>query len=255
MLKSICTLLVCSQIFPSAASAEENETTSLFDGKDLSHWTVQIGKKSFSPDEQDIFKVIDGVIHVYPTQEAGTKQPFAGIVSKKSYESYHLSVEYKWGEKKFAPRAGAVRDAGVLVHCYDPTTIWPASVELQIQEGDTGDLWIIGTQSSSKIGHVTKGYDPKGKVEARPSNLKHRYSKVARSYCWEKPGWNKVELIVNGDKGVFKVNGHTVNEFLDAKKIEKDGTTSPLTKGHLLLQAEGAEIFYRNITIKPLPKS
>jgi len=248
MFRSILYLSACSLF----ASAQEAKEIQLFNGENLNGWNILIGRETFAPDQQEIFTVKDGMIHVYPTQEANSKQPFAGLVSKKSYENYHLTVEYKWGQKKFAPRQDAVRDAGVLVHVFNPNKIWPSSIELQIQEGDTGDLWIIGCQASTKIGKDTFGYNPKGQLATRPKNLKQKYSKFARSFSWEKPEWNKVELIVKGDHAIFKVNGHIVNEAINSKKVKEDGTTAPLTNGHILLQAEGAELFYRNIHLKPL---
>ncbi len=236
----------------SLLAAEESTEVPLFNGKDLTGWDVLIDKEKVPLEEQKIFAVKEGEIHVYPTQEADSKQKFAGLVTKKSYENYHLKVEFKWGEKKFAPRDKAVRDAGVLVHVFEPDKIWPASIELQIQEGDTGDLWIIGCQASTTIGPDSYGYTPKGKLTTRPENPKQKYAKFARSYSWEKPGWNLCELIVRGDHAIFKVNGKVVNEAIDSKKVLKDGTTTPLTSGHILLQAEGAELFYRNITLTPL---
>jgi len=236
--------------------AESPSPISLFNGKNLEGWDVLVGREVVNSETQEIFKVTDGIIHVYPSQEQGSKQPFAGIVTTKSYQDYHLTVEYRWGEKKFAPRDKSVRDAGILYHIKNPNKIWPSSVELQIQEGDTGDLWIIGCQASSRVDPVTGGYGgSKKELLTRPLNLKTHYSKIARSYSWEKPGWNKTEIIVRGDDAVFKVNGHQVNECIDSKLIvttDSGRKTEPLTKGHILLQAEGAEIFYRNITITPL---
>ena len=53
--------------------------------------------------------------------------------SKRSadYKDYRLSLEYKWGEKKFPPRLEAVRDAGLLYHVHRAIPAdWPASFEV-----------------------------------------------------------------------------------------------------------------------------
>jgi hypothetical protein len=51
-----------------------------------------------------------------------------------------------------------------------------------------------------------------------------------------------VEIIVQDGKLVHRINGQTVNEGYD-----------PSTKeGRILLQSEGAEIYYRNLEIKKL---
>lgn len=227
----------------------DSATVPLFNGKNLDGWQVYTGPKE-STQTQDIFSVSDGTIHVYKDKEANSKQPFACLVTEKSYSHYKLSFEYKWGEKKFAPRAEAVRDAGVLFHVLPPYGPWPKSVECQIQEGDTGDLWIIGTNVSSKIRNSK--YDPKGKLEARGLAGKN-FTSVPRSYFWGQPGWNKIELEVDGDYAVFKVNGHIVNEAIDMKQWDTPNEKwIPLEEGPIVLQAEGAEIFYRAIEITEL---
>lgn len=81
--------------------------------------------------------------------------------------------------------------------------------------------------------------------------------RVRRSEDLERDGWNTVEVIVHGDSAVYLVNGKVNNRC--TKMCRKDPNDSqktiPLNKGKILLQAEGAEILYRNIEIKVLPDS
>ena len=60
-----------------------------------------------------------------------------------------------------------------------------------------------------------------------------------------------MEVVAKGDTVEHIVNGRTV---LRAKNLRQqvDGKPVPLTKGRIQLQSEGAEVFYRNIEIKPL---
>ena len=63
-------------------------------------------------------------------------------------------------------------------------------------------------------------------------------------------------LVVRGDRASYYVNGHLVNEVTQLKQWNDAAKEwQPLTKGRILLQAEGAEIFYRNVTLQPLPPS
>jgi hypothetical protein len=55
--------------------------------------------------------------------------------------------------------------------------------------------------------------------------------------------WNVVELVVRGDTVRHYVNGKLVNE----------GTHPFPDEGKILFQSEGAEIFFRNIRLYPLP--
>lgn len=223
--------------------------TPLFNGKDLAGWKVALGKEGVVS-SQEIFKVANGLIHVYPTQVDQSEQPYAGLVTENEYSHYNLSLEYKWGEKKFVPRESFVRDAGILLHLHGSLEMWPNSVECQIQEGDTGDMWIIGSQASSTVQNVIRNYSPNGKSVTR-GGLTPRFARFHRAYSWETPGWNTVELVVRGDRAKFFVNGQLVNEATDMKQWDAENEQwIPLEKGPILLQAEGAELYYRNIAIE-----
>jgi len=39
-----------------------------------------------------------------------------GLATLKEYGDYHLELEFKWGEKRFPPRADMPRDSGLLYH-------------------------------------------------------------------------------------------------------------------------------------------
>ena len=82
-----------------------------------------------------------------------------------------------------------------------------------------------------------------------------RFSRFHLGYDWEMPHghWNSLEITVNGDHAIYKLNGHIVNEAIAMKYWDKDTADwQPLISGKILLQAEGAEIFYRNIYLKEL---
>jgi len=243
-----------SVLLVSLSSSFNLVADSLFDGKTLDGWDAIVEANS-DVDPLDLFSVEDGSIHVYPKQIAGSQQPFGGIVTRESYENYHLKLEYKWGEKKFVPREGAVRDAGIVFHIVGEPVIWPTGVECQIQEGDVGDIWVIGqTRVSSPVHEVKKSYDSNGDLETRGAGLGG--GRFARGDCWEVPGWNQVEVIVTGADAVYKVNGHVVNEVHKMRYRDDPNSNwawKPLEKGKILLQAEGSELFYRNITIEKLP--
>jgi hypothetical protein len=63
----------------------------------------------------------------------------------------------------------------------------------------------------------------------------------------EKPTgeWNTIEVVCEGDKITNIVNGVVVNEGVHASE----------TKGRILLQSEGAEVYYRNLEVRPLSQS
>jgi len=245
----------CLVLTAPLATAEE-AAIPLFNGRNLDGWSV------FTPDKDpaatgNLFQVTDGVIHAYPAATGGSRQPMGYLVTTAEYANYRLSLEYKWGAKKFIPRAepDVARDSGLCFHVQPPDMVWPVSVECQIQEGDTGDAWLIRTQATSRIHPDTTGFwpNPGSSVEVTKGEKPNVYRRFIRHYCHEQPGWNRVELVVRGDRAAYFVNGHLVNEVTQLKQWNEAAKEwQPLTKGRILLQAEGAEIFYRNITLQPL---
>jgi len=250
--------LLASLFFSTHALAAESPPpiVPLFNGKTLDGWTAYAREPA--PAAQNLFEVIDGTLHAYPNAKDGSTQPIGYVVTNAEYANYRLSLEYKWGTGKFVPRAepDMARDAGVLFHVHSPDTIWPAGAECQIQEGDTGDAWLVHTRATSRVHPDTMGYWPAGHangVAVTKGEVPNVYRRFLRYYCHEQPGWNHVEVVARGDQATYYVNGHLVNEVTALKRWD-EGTQSwqPLTKGRILLQAEGAEIYYRNVTIQAL---
>ncbi|WP_321996643.1 DUF1080 domain-containing protein [Draconibacterium orientale] len=239
--------LTVSSVF--SQNHERDGYARLFNGKDLHNWDILIDEKG---SDRNLFVVENETIHVYANKVDKELHSFGGIVTKKKYNNYILTLEYKWGTKKFEPRYDFVRDAGIIFHMHGEEKIWPNGVECQIQEGDTGDLWAIGTRVSSTVQNVIRNYSEKGDTITR-GNLEQRFQRFHRAYCWEKPGWNKIEITVNEDQALFKINGKEVNRAINMRYWDEvDDCWQPLKKGKILLQAEGAEIHYRNVFIKEL---
>jgi len=232
----------------------------LFNGKNLKGWSLHFASKTAAdgPPPATLFTVEDGAIHAYPTQAAGSEQPNAYIETDASYKDYVLSLEYRWGEKKFAPRLNLVRDAGLIYHVHrERPSDWPAGSEAQIQEGDVGDSWAVSSQLSSFVNPKTGRYalPEDGGV---PVTVGHdgKFERTRHNRVNEYPGWNTLEVIVRGDRATHVVNGVINMRVYDIRGW--DAATNSWVKveqGKIALQAESAEVFYRNIRIRPLTKA
>ncbi len=215
--------VVAAALTPGQSRAAQRGPISLFNGKTLDGWYIFVPGEPKNQDSRGIFKIENGVIHV-----SGEK--FAFISTEKEYENYRFSLEFRWGRKKWPPRENAPRDAGILYHCTGPDKVWNQSLELQIQEGDTGDMWLTRggeVPSLTVLGRTYTG------------------GRVVKWSDHEKPSgeWNHVQLVCRGDRIEHWVNG----------KVNLVGARASQTKGRINLQSEGAELEYRNITIEPLP--
>ncbi len=226
---------------------------------DLGNYTEGIGKNR-DPLKVFTLEVADGhpQIHV-------SGQGFGVMMTTEVFRDFRLRVEVKWGEKKWSKKAALPRDAGLLYFCFDePPAVdrtWPRGIEFQIQEHDIGDLFALGTQITvpARTGPGPAGraplhyYDPLGE----PTDFKqvppvgNRCIKLVDA---EKPNgeWNQLELVCLGGDSIHIVNGKVVMRLHRAQKIAGPGAPGPLTEGKIALQTEGAEVYYRDVQVRPI---
>lgn len=258
-------LVACVSIGAMAASGVASAAgpaawKTLFNGRNLDGWTVGYASSvpADAPPAASLFRVENGAIHVYPTQAAGSAQPNAYLITRTDHRDYVISLEYRWGEKKFAPRAQLVRDAGLIYHVQrERAGDWPAGAEAQIQEGDTGDAWAVSSRLSSFVDAKSRRYalPEHGGVPVTVGN-DGKFERVRHGRVNEYPGWNTLEVIVRGDRATHVVNGVINMRVHDLKGWDAAGNSwVKLDHGRIALQAESAEIFYRNIRIRPLTQA
>ena len=127
------------------------------------------------------------------------------------------------------------------------------SHECQIQEHDCGDYWSVAGAT------VDVEAEPKGNtLTFKKGGAKHTVptkgnQRVVKDPDAERPTgqWNTVEVLTAGGTSVHVVNGK-VNMILTNARRKVGDKEEPLTKGMIQLQSEGAEVFYRNVAIRPL---
>lgn len=271
-------LLLVPLAGPSGSGAETairpDRTIHLFDGKSLAPfytWLVDDHRE----DPARVFTVVDQVDGAPAIRISGER--WGGLVTRESYRDYRLVVEFRWGLATWGERRNASRDSGILVHGQgadgntgaDGNGAWMRSVEAQIIEGGVGDIILVGgfedrgprltphltvTASTDRDGEAV--FDPKGQPREFESG---RINWSGRDVDWqdrlgfrglhdvESPlgEWTRLEVIAEGDRITNVVNGTVVNE----------GARSSLTEGRILVQSEGAEIYFRRIDLEPLGAS
>jgi hypothetical protein len=195
----------------------------LFNSKDKTGWYNYLDTLGKDNDIHNNFAVENGAVHVMGKY-------FGYMSTKKSYANYYLKVVFKWGTKQYAPRQTGKRDAGILYHFaqMEKDTVWPKSIECQIQEEDCGDIWCVQHSNVDSPNKWETAWDQKH--ISRTANFEHPRGE-----------WNTVEIICNGNEVEHYVNGHLVN-----------WGKSSLSEGRILLQSEGAEIYYKSVELIPL---
>lgn len=251
-------LFVLSGLAPAQqADASPTEWRPLWNGRDLSGWTTTVRGHAPGRDPDRLVQVRDGAICMYLDVPDGQEVPFGIVTHDDSFSHFHLRFEYRWLGRRFPPRADALRDAGVLFHVVDISEVWPAGVECQVQEGDTGDLVWIHTGGLTWM-HPDPDRAPKGQGQAGllpefggvPRWFEPKWPYIGRFEEADSPsGWNRVELVVHGsERALHIVNGRTLVRMRDV--VDVDG--APLGAGRISFQLEGAEIAYRGIEIREL---
>ena len=275
-------LVLCVLLSATALQAQ-NDWTALWNGTDLSGWTTwmqQPARGSEVPglkrdpdgrytepigsgrDPLNVFSVVQNVDGRPAIRISG--EVFGELRTTRSFKDYHLKLQFKWGEKKWPPRDGSdtPRDSGLLYHVHAAPgaegRTWARSIELQIQEHDVGDLYAVGSaiavRARARAGTrpIAYDYDPSGEWTF------FSQSQGAAGRCIKQPDnekptgeWNTVELIALGNDALHIVNGKVVMRLYGPTRIDA-ALPTPVTSGPIILQSEGAEIFYRDIQVRSI---
>ena len=263
MMRILFSLLVAIPLFFSAAPAHSAPATIdlLEDGK-LDHWYTWVKGRGKDIDPKNVFTMEDDVLRI-------SGEEWGCVTSQEEYADYHLSMEFKWGEITHGSRKDRARDSGLLIHSlgedggYSGT--WMYCLEVQMIEGGTGDLLVVGDKSptyeiTALVADEKQGSSPVYSPDGKPLTMNSgRFNWWGRDPDWadvkdfrgakdvEKPvgEWNLLEVVADGAKIVVTLNGVVVNAAEDCKP----------TKGRLQIQSEGAELFVRNAKLTPLAEA
>jgi hypothetical protein len=120
-------------------------------------------------------------------------------------------------------------------------------------QGSVGMLLPIGLEIGLKIETAVDGKTTRFMVGGKLNTFEGP-AMIQAGKDAEKPvgEWNKIELYALDDRAIHVVNGIPVLYVQDMHVAGEDKVVTPLTKGRIQLQSEGAEIFYRDITVEPI---
>lgn len=218
-------------LFTIANPAMATDDVHLFNGKNLSGWTAFARPSSDNPkpDALKSWTVNHGVLRC-------SGKPTGFLATVNEFENYTLRVRWKYPDDALTRVKRP--NSGVLIHINGPDKVWPLSYEVQLANGDAGDIWLQeDTDKKFPTLEVEKHrHDPK------QSRRFIRIGGIEKSF--EKPlgEWNQSEITCRGGAITVHVNGVLANET-------KDGS---LKKGRIGIQAEGVEIEFKDIEIQKL---
>ena len=250
--------LVC--LLAVSVSADEPKWVTLFNGKDLTGWTIKIAKRPLGENFANTFRVEDGILKVSYDGYDKFDEQFGHLFTNLAYSHYILRLEYRFTGTMIPDAPKYVNlNSGVMLHAQPPQSMrfdqgFPASLEMQFlaDEGkgarSTANLCTPGT-------HVEMG----GQLIT-----KHIVKSSAPTFPAEE--WVKAEVEVRGNEEIIhRINGVEVLRYqrpqLDptnnnapaTDQIEAGGNVM-LSYGHIALQAEGQPVWFRKIELMSLEK-
>lgn len=255
---------------PAEPTRPHREPIPLFNGRDLAGfhtWLVDSGRE----DPRKVFTVTNHMIRI-------SGEGLGYLATDREYADYHLSAEFRWGGRNWSwgDRIGKARDSGIFLHAtgqdgnsVDGKGAFMAAIECNVFQGATGDFLLIRGKDSEGVpiaprvrATVSELRDPDGWFTWAPDGRSQtietwgRLNWFAKDRNWsdqldfrgsrdlETPGngWTRVECICKGSRITIRINGTVANEVFDVWP----------SRGRILLQCEGSEIFWRNLRILPL---
>ena len=180
--------------------------------------------------------------------------------TRQEFSNYHFRASFKWGEKKWEPRLTELKDSGILYHSrgafgVDYWKSWALSQEFQVIEHGIGEYWRQATSAFDiRADAKAPGAEaPKWNPRAPWMEFSGSNNHALAGSDEDRPGeWNTLELVCFQDRCVHIANGKVVMALKNARY--KDGEQYvPMTGGKLQIQSEAAEVFYRDIEIRPIP--
>jgi hypothetical protein len=207
--------------------AGEGVPRTLFSGKDLSGWDVDVPAADSNVRLRSPFIVRNGML-------VSLGEPRGHLLSDSSFRDYRLQVEYRF--------PGAPGNAGVLVHASTPRALYgmfPKSIEVQMESGNAGDFWCI--VEDIRVPDMERRRGPPatwGITEGKARRI------INLTDSSEKPlgEWNTMVIEAVGRSIKVWVNGDLVN----------DGSDATADRGRIALQSEGSEVEFRKIMLTPI---
>ncbi|XWW43620.1 DUF1080 domain-containing protein [Fibrella sp. USSR17] len=249
--------LTCSFLFMTSLclgqKVREKDWVQLFNGKDLSNWSVKITGHPLNDNYGNTFRVVNGNMAVNYDQYQKFDEQYGHIFYNKPFSAYLLVVEYRFVDKQVAGGPGwAIRNSGAMLHSQDPKTMsvkqdFPISLETQFLGGDgqherhTANLCTPGTN----VVLDGKLFTP------------HCIDSKSKTYAGEQ--WVRAEMLVLGDSLVQHImDGDTVLSYTKPQigggnvshadpAVKIDG--KPLKEGYIALQSESHPVEFRKVSL------
>ena len=222
-------ITVLATVVLSCKSPIQNDAVSLFNGKDLSGWYMDVPGMDINPDTTIPFIIRDDML-------VTLGNPRGHLITDSIFQDYRLEVEYR-----FPSEPG---NCGILVHASEPRALYkmfPKSLEVQMLHENAGDFWCIAEDITVPDMEERRGPQEKWGITEGAARRIINLTDGSENPPGE---WNNMVIECFRDTVKVWVNNDMVNF----------GYNCTATKGQIALQAEGAEVEFRKIVLTPITK-
>ncbi|WP_248722814.1 DUF1080 domain-containing protein [Seonamhaeicola sp. ML3] len=206
------TVIISLVLFSCKTSNKED----LFNGKDLTGWTIFVKDSTINPTE--FFYVNNGMIET-------VGKPIGYLRTVKEFSNYKLHVEWRYPEKP--------TNSGVFVHATGDDLIWVGHYQGQLKHENAGDFIVHGVGRSATLADST--YTSTKAHKPLIQKLKDSSENPAGE-------WNSYDIVCKDDTIELFVNG----------VLQNVATNCSVIKGSIGLQAEGSKIQFKNLWVESL---
>ncbi len=207
--------------------ASERDPLSLFNGKDLTGWHIDVPTPDSTVRLVNPFVVRNGLL-------VSVGEPRGHLLTDSIFRDYRLEIEYRF--------PAAPGNAGVLVHASTPRALYamfPRSIEVQMESGNAGDFWVI--LEDIRVLNMEEMRGPRanwGTTEGKARRIRNLTDNSERPLGQ----WNTMVIEAVGRSIKIWVNGDVVNVGADATA----------DRGRIALQSEGSEVEFRKLLLIPI---
>ena len=242
----------------------KEEWTSIFNGKDLTGWDIKIKDHPMNENYKNNFRIEDSMIRVVYSGFEKFDNQFGHLFTQTPYSYYKVKLQYRFvGDHLADAPIWSDRNSGIMLHSQSAKSMdlhqdFPVSLEFQFLCGNGKDTVPTGSVCTPGTFITYNGKPYFGHIQKSNSKtfLKNEWINAEADVYSD----SLIHYIINGDTVLtftkpmigqgFVSDTHTwTSANITDSLLWINKANTPLTEGHIALQAESQPVDFKKIEI------